>query len=513
MVLAVATAAAVLTASTAGALPPPAVSSAPSSAAPQPAELPREVRGGVELALADGDLLRVWAARDRRTVWAARRDASTATWSARRAILRERSLFCGDVEARTAGGAVAVLAQCDRHGYAEDQAPTASRALWSADTVTWSSYELEGEAYEEPGISPDGTHAVWPQHGRYVTRSPDGFSHHRLDAAGQEYTVTATITDTGLVSFLYGAWLEGRCRLVVLSRTGDAAPSRQELPLPHACQDVDLANADADTVWFGDVTSPAHRAVVSRSAASSPWAVSAIAPADAPGLRHERGSLHTVYATAPGLALHAVWSRGRRILRSQRYDPVTQTWAAPVVVHDAGSRRCRWADGSTAQPLGVVLLPMTCSGRNVVLTTADGNDWRALRMGRHTFGLSPDGRYVAVPGRTVTHVVSAERGVLALPLAVKGRCEVVVPDGPDAAVLLTSAGRHRGWPTVLKASSLDGWRLLSRTRLPTFAQECRGVRSSHHDLPYRFDVFSRRHGYTTRIVQRDGEWTVRRSRW
>ena len=109
-------------------------------------------------------------------------------------------------------------------------------------------------------------------------------------------------------------------------------------------------------------------------------------------------------------------------------------------------------------------------------------------------------------------MISAERGVVTLPLPVTGRCDVVVPDGPDGAVLLTSRGRHRGWPTVLQQSSPDGWSTLSRTDLPTFAPPCTTARSSTYELPYRFDLFGRLTGYTVRIVQRDGEWTARRSR-
>src|SRR4051812_48664768 len=154
VVVALAAAAGVLTGSTVGASPPPAVA--------RTAELPREVPGGVELTLADGDLLRIWTSRSYKVVWAMRRDAATGTWGERREVLRKRNLYCGDVDARTANGAVAVLAQCDRYSYAEDQAPTSSHALWSADTLTWSSHELDGEAYEEPGISPDGRNAVWP---------------------------------------------------------------------------------------------------------------------------------------------------------------------------------------------------------------------------------------------------------------------------------------------------------------------------------------------------------------
>lgn len=507
VIVALATTAAVLSGSTVGAAPPPA---------PSPtAELPREIRGGVELTLVDGDLLRVWTSTSYRTVWAKRRDAATGTWGERQAILQRKNLFCGDVDARTANGAVAVLAECDRYGYSEDQAPTSSRALWSADTVTWSSYALEGEAYEEPGISPDGVNAVWPQHGGYLTRTAGGFAAHPLDTEGEEYTVTATITDEEQVSYLFGGQTGRRCALVVLTRTGDAEPSRQELPLANGCSDSSFANVDSDTTWFGDFSSRAHRAVISRADEASPWAVTAIAPADAPGLAPVEGPTHTDFFEALGLPLVALGSAHGRRVKAQLYDSTSQTWGPATLAYDAGENRCVWGDNWVAQPLAVIAADLKCGGarRHVVLTTRDGTAWQALRMGRHPYGLSPDGRYVAVPGRSRTSIISPERGVVTLPLPVTGRCDMVVPDGPEGAVLLTAAGRHHGWPTVLQHSSADAWTTLSRTDLPTFRATCETVRSSSYDLPYRFDVHSRWKGYTVRIVRRQDRWTVRRSRY
>lgn len=506
VIVALATTATVLTGSTAGGAPPPAAAPA--------AELPREVPRGVEATLADGDTFRVWTSHSYRTVWGKRRDAATGTWSPRREVLHEKNLFCGDVDLRTANGAVAVMAECDDYSYAEDQAPTSSHALWSADTVTWSSHELDGESYDEPGISPDGSRAVWPQSGGYVTWGPEGFTSHALETPGEEYTATATITDDATVSYLYGASVAPRrCRLRVLTRTGDAAPSLQELPLADACQDANFANLDATTAWFGDFSGPAFRTVISRPDTTSPWAVTAIAPAYAPGLDTVERGLTTDYFTAPGLPLFAISSPGRRRIRAQAYDAAAQTWGASTVVYDAGATRCSWGDNWTAQPLGVLVAELECGARRVVLTTQDGTTWQALPMGRHPHGFSPDGRYVAVPGRSRTYVVSSERGVVTLPGGVTGRCDVVVPDGADAAVLLTAGGQHRGWPTVLKASTADGWRRLSSTRLPTFSTPCRSARSSTYELPHRFDVHSRWKGYTVRLVERDGAWTALRRRF
>lgn len=508
VVVALATAATVLVGSTAGDAAP---------AAPVPlAELPRETPDGVEVTLADGDTFRVWTSQDHRTVRSVRRDAATGTWGEPRVVLRERDLFCGGLDLRTASGAVALIAECDRGGYAEDQAPTASRALWSADTLAWSSYELEGEAYEEPGISPDGTNAVWPEGDGYVTRTEIGFTRHQLDTRGREYTTTATITDAELVSYLYGAASGGRCQVVVQTRTGDAAPTRQELPLEDACQDRSFANVDADTTWFGELGARALRSTISRVDAASAWVVSEVAPADAPGLAtRDRGPLSTDFFEAPGLPLLALGSTaGARRVRVQAYDPATRAWGPTSVAYDAGAgRTCRWGDNWIDPPLEVLAIELRCGSGRVVLTTADGITWRALRMRHNTWGFSPDGRYVAVPARTVTHVISAERGVVTLPGGVRGRCDVVVPDGPDAAVLLTATRRDRGWPTILRRSSGNGWQGRTRTSLPTPAPTCGDARATAYELPYRFTISSRWKGYTVRLVERGDAWTVRRSRY
>lgn len=484
-------------------------------AAPGAAELPREIPGGVEVTMVDGDRLRVWAAENHRAVWAKRYDTATGAWSARREVLRKEDLSCGDVDARTANGAVAVTAECDPGGWSEDQAPVATHALWSADTLTWSSYQLEGEAYDEPGISSDGRRAVWPQHGGYVTLGPEGFTRHTLETTGQEYTTTATITDGGQVSFLFGAHVSRRrCAMVVLTRTGDAPPTRQELALDDACQDRYFANVDSDTTWFGEYGMASQRTVISRPDASSPWSVTQVAPAAAPGLERVEGRLGTTFLDATGFPLLALGSPGGRKVRAQVYDASSQAWGASQVVHDNGGTRCRWGDDSFAEPLAVVVVTVECGARSVVLTTADALHWQSLRMGRHALGLSFDGRYAVVPGRSRTTVISPELGTLTLRVGVRGRCDVVVPDGPDGAVLLTAGGRNRGWPTLLQHSSPAGWTRLSRTSLPTPRQGCRKARSEHYDLPYRFTVIGRRDkAYRVRIAQRAGEWTVQRSRW
>lgn len=512
VIVALATTAAVLTGSTSGAAPPVATPP-PSPYALSALDLPREIDGGVELTLADGDALRVWASKNYRTVRARRRDAATGVWADPVVVLREPDLSCGWVEARTAGGAVAVTAMCDRGGYSEDQAPIASRALWSADTVSWTSYELEGETGDEPGISPDGSRAVYPESEGYVTFGPEGFTRHALETPGQEYTSTATITDDAQVSYLYGSGLAEECRLVVLTRTGDAPPVRQELQPENACADTNFANLDAHTTLFGYFGDPGQVAVISRPDASSPWEVTRAAPQDAPGLSLPgRGPFRREFFAAPGAPLVALGSRTRRRVRAQVYDPATQSWGPATTVHTSRSR-CRWGINLNQVELRVLAAVVTCGGRHVVLTTRDGLAWRALRMGARPVGPSPDGRYVAVPGPSSTHVLSAERGVVTLPSGSTGRCDVAVPDGPDAAVRLVAAPGSRGWPAVLRRVSAAGTTRLGRFPAPTDGR-CASVERGF-ELPVHFQMLSTRldFGQTVRVVRRGGGWKVWVDRW
>ena len=475
-------------------------------------EPPREIPDGVELTLADGDTFRIWTSPGYKTVWGKRRDSATGAWGERKVVFRKKNIACGQVDARTAAGAVAITAECDFRTFRVDQAPGHSHAIYSADTVTWVSRELTVEADDAPGISADGANAVWPQADGYLTWSAAGFVSHALDTASvYPDSVTATITDAQEVSYFFGAQPGTPCTVGILSRTGDATPTRQELVLAHGCSDFTLTNVDSSTVWWGDANDLLNRTTIARPDVGSPWAVVEAAPASAPGLALTNGRMGTAGFSAPGVPLLAVSSASGHQIIAQTHDRVSQTWGPPTVIHDAGPARCSWSGNPIQPALLVIALDVTCAGRHVVLTTQDGVGWRALRMGKNTLGVSPDGRYAAVPSRTRTHIISAGQGVVTVPAGASGRCELVVPDGPDAAILLTAAGRNQGWPTILKKSGPRGWRAGSLTRLPTYPRPCRRVRPNLVDPPYRYEMFNPRHTYTVQILKRNGRWTVRRT--
>ena len=491
-------------------LPSSASMSTAPMAAPPPAELPRAIKDGVELTLTDGDLFQVWSSPGHKTVWGKRRDAATGRWGERQVVFRQDYIECGRLSARTASGAVAITAACDSPTFRIDQAPGHPQAIYSADTLTWTSRELEQEADEPPGISDGGTTAIWPQDdGNVVTWSGVGFADQQLDPGEVNYpdSVAATITDAGDISYFFLIEPGTPCRVGVMTRTGDAAPVRQELLLEGDCSNA--TSVGTSTVWWDDTDDLLRRTTVTRADSASPWAVTEPAPIGAPGLVD--GRMGPVGVSAPGVPLLALGSaRGHQII-AQRFDPSSQTWSAPAVVHDAGSARCRWSDGRIDPPLRVIAVGVTCGERRVMLTTADGVTWRVLRMATTALGVSADGRHVAVPMRNRTSIISPGHGVVTIPAGAHGRCELVVPDGPDAAVVLTAAGRNLGWPTVLKRSGPSGWRARTSTRLPTFPRPCRLVRPNLVDPPYRYEMFNPRHTYTVQILERNGRWTVRRT--
>lgn len=520
-VVALAAATTVLTTSAAapGSTARTAPTTSPAELAALAAGLPRPTARGVELTLADGDRLRLATTRDQREVVSRRYDAATAAWGPVRRVLREPRLYCGGLDARTSAGAVAVIAQCDRGGYADDQAPTSSYALWSADGVRWEARRLRGEAFEEPGISPDGQSAVWPQHERYTTFAAGaGFVTREVDAPGQEYTVTATVDDSERVSFLYGGGSRSvDCALQVRIRTADGPVEAGSLDVADACADVLLANVDATHVLVGDPGTPAYVTVVARSDTASPWTVTRAAPAYAPGLvEHSprRGEPATLLA-ARELPLVAVGSPDRHRFLAQTYDEATGRWAAPVEVVRTPAR-CVFSGSASSDPLAVLVTGLSCrDGRRrstLELVSTDALTFTTLRRGpRSPVGISPDGAWASVTHRGRTTVLSRERGLVTLGLGASRTCDLVVPSGPDGVLRLTSDGRGRGWPRVLQRSTPDGWTRVSSARARVEPDgRCGFVDAVGYGRPYVWNLAGAVDvGLVVSFRQVDGTWSAR----
>lgn len=479
--------------------------------------LPEEVTGGVVVDLADGDRFKVILARDGRTVWGSRYDASTRSWSDRAVVLRGRNLYCGQVDARAAGTAVAVIAECDEGGYAEDTAPTDSQALYSPDTVTWHSFTLPGEGHEEPGISPSGNAAIWPMHQQWVTWTAGGFQTVRHSMPGQEYTVTGTISDAGDVSLLYGGPTgRGRtCALRVLTVPVAAPQTRQELAVDDACGvEVDLVNVSATEVLFGYRPFLQSRVTITRPDTASPWAVTGIAPQEAPGLvRHRgRGVAATQFVTAPGLPLLAVGSPDRRSFTAQTYDHVAQRWSEPRLI-GRSVPECSWGDNHPGGvQLSVIALRRECGSRERVLVSTDAQTWHDVHLGRSPLGVSPAGDYLAASTRSRTLVFSQERGLVRLPLGTRARCDVVSPISPDAAVRLSTTRRRTGWPSVLHESMPGGWRRTDTMFPPSRVGTDRCLRAEVelYESPVSYTFRGRKRAVSYALTTSGTGWKIRR---
>jgi len=479
------------------------------------AGLPEEVAGGVIVDLADGDRFKATVSRDLRTVWGSRYDAATRSWSERSVVLRKQNVFCGDVDARAAGTAVALIAECDKGGYAEDQAPTHSQALYSPDTVSWRSFTLPGEAYDEPGISPSGTNAIWPLRHAWVTWTAVGFNVVQRDLPGQEYTITGTISDAGDVSVLYGGVRSPTedCALNVLTVPVAGAETQQRLEVDNACADVDLLNTSATTVLLGAPDSPESLVTVTRPDTASPWAVTGIAPEDAPGLVRYRGrdTAATLFASSPGLPLLAVGSPNRQTFTAQAYDPVAQRWSEPRGIGKS-IPGCTWGDNFIGEPLGVFALRLKCGRHQRVLVSSDARVWHDVGLNESPLGVSPDGQYVAASNQTRTLIFSPELGLQRLPLPTRAPCDVIQPVSPNTAIRLTTSNK-RAWPGRLDVSTPTGW---ERTRTPfprlrVGTDRCTHVEVELYERPVSYGFGGRTRAVSMAVTPSGDGWKIRRA--
>lgn len=279
---------------------------------------------------------------------------------------------------------MAVIAECAEGGWSDDQAPVASHALYSADLVTWQTRKLQGEAMEAPGISPDGSRAVWPQDGGYLAyERPTGFTSHEVATPDQEYTRTAVVADSGRTSLVHGVSDGSDCALVSVNRNLDGTIDQQRFDAPNACADATLVNVDSHTLLLGDPQDPVRTSTISRPEALAPWAVSRIAPAWAPGLIEQRGrgSFDRLFLSATGRPHVAVSSRDGKRLVAQTYDAAAQRWRAGRRVLDL-PRPCGVGFLGLNQPMAVAVQQLECADGTRILATTDGRRFFAPRTRR-----------------------------------------------------------------------------------------------------------------------------------
>ena len=302
---------------------------------------------------------------------------TTDGWGDPRVVFEDDGRECGSVDAIAAGSTVAATVDCDDH-YAEDQAPTRSVALVSADSRSWSHRDLEGEAYATPGLAPQGGHAVWVQGGGLLTWA-DGSFGTAPHPTGSAQVVT--VDDDGTVLGVGVGSSRGRC-VVRIRAVGTRVP-RAEVPVAAAtelrCPELGLS-LTAPSELRGDLSGQTGTELVVRRGVTGAWVLAARPPITAPGL--------DVYPEDPSRAvwnqlttntagdLVAVGSPDRRHVTAQRYDRARQRWTPSRVVHVAAGPTCRRRlDDSGVLQGAVFRLRLFCDGRPVVLRSRDGTTW------------------------------------------------------------------------------------------------------------------------------------------
>ncbi len=292
-------------------------------------------------------------------------------WTHPEVVFEDEGRECGAVRPISAGRTVAATLECDEH-YAEDQAPTASVAVVSTEDG-WAHRDLDGEAFGTPGLSPDGSHAVWQQDGKLLTWSGDFGSAPMPDQHAQ----VVTVDDSGeVVRLAPGSGPDG-CTVEVT-----AEGRRTAVPVGRlTCDEVGLALVGPSEVR-GDVSGQAGTEFVVRREGASGWTLAALPPVTAPGLEvypddPDRGVWNQVTANTRG-DLVALGSPDRHHVTAQRYDRFEQRWTPARLVHDAGSSICR----RDVEDAGVLQgrtfrLRLVCGGEPVVLRSRRGEAWRS----------------------------------------------------------------------------------------------------------------------------------------
>ena len=340
VIVALATTAAVLSGSTVGAAPPGDVRTGATARA-----APGRSRDGVELTLADGDQLpHLDVATTYRTVWGKRYDAATGYLGRAPAVVlrARRTSTCGDVDARTA----------ERRGGRDRQVrPQLLRGRSGADLLPRALVARHRHlvvvraARVRPTRSPASPPTASTRCGRSTaatSRAPRPASRRtRSTAEGEEYTVTATITDQAQVSYLSADRAVGGAPSSCSPAPGTPSRPARSSRSPARARTATSPTSTPTPPWFGDFERP--RLPSRHLAARRRITVG----------RDRGGAGHRSWA---GLRRRGVWTPGSSRLpaspctpsgpvgvgtiRAQAYDRSTQTWGATEVVHEAGEQRC-----------------------------------------------------------------------------------------------------------------------------------------------------------------------------
>lgn len=435
-------------------------------------------------------------------------------WSVPRTLFHKKGITCGEIDGRASGGGVALLLECDSPYY-EDTAPVNSRAMVTRDLVTWRAKELKGEAYQDPAISSDGSHAAWlyGEHGHYLlwsaaTGFAEGQTSFDYDSGGE----TVVVDDVGTVTVMGADGTGDGCELGVWDKPLGGPEDHYVIEgVDPGCTEGGVDNVDDRTVvggWYRP-----ERYVVSREPGQR-WELTRIPPVDEPSLVRYEGSekqvIGNVYSDADGQALISLGSPDRQRIYAQTYDDVTGTWGPTSLAYIDASPRCRDRGYYAYDPLPRVhAVPIYCGHRRILLTSPDSATWTATQIDDRPYSLSRTGALLAAAGPRTINVVSPT-GTRNINRNAPGRCDFVFPIAPDA-VLRLHGGKGARWPTKLQKSVASmPWETIQTVRMPKTGT-CRHVSFQNDTYPAMFFLRGNGH-YPSLRVRRGGEggWHVER---
>lgn len=397
--------------------------------------------------------------------------AEGGEWSRPTTLFRKRGITCGEIDGRGSPGGVALLIECDSPYYV-DQAPVHSRAFVTRDLMTWKGVRLQGEAYQDPAISADGSHAAWlyGAHGSYrlwsaTTGFTQGQTSFDYDSGGE----TIVVDDDGTVTVMGPDGNGEGCELGVWDKPLVGPEDHYVIAgVDPGCTEGGVDNVDDRTVvggWYRP-----ERFIVTREPGER-WALTRKPPVDEPTLVRYSGSTKQVirnfYSDADGQALVSLGSPDRRRVYAQVYDDATGTWGPTTLAYTDRGARCRDRGYYAYEPLPKVhAVPIQCARRRLLLTSHDSTTWRATQVDARPWSVSGKRTLLAAAGpRSITLVSPAGTTVVAR--NAPGRCDFVFPIAADS-VLRMHGGPGARWPTKLQRSVAGGrWETIQRdVRMP-----------------------------------------------
>ena len=448
-----------------------------------------------------------------RTVQVQHLDPATGQWDAPSTLVHTRGrVTCGEIEGRASAGGVAVLVECDAPYY-EDQAPVHSIALVSRDGRSWSRTRLRGEAYRAPAVSASGSYAAWlvGGTGEYVEWTagtgfaPPARTSYRYDGGDE----TPVVDDTGTVTVIgpettgqNGGGGGGDCVIGIHTRDLSGVRTHTQVrDTDPGCTEGAFENVDQLTVLGGGFER-ATQFTLARAAVGAAWAVTRVAPKDAPGLvdygyTRQRISTYFLYSSTPGAPIVAIGSPDRHRIFVQVFDDATQSWGPQTQVHATG-RRCNDAYLDLPTTPSLYVADLRCGRSHVVLVSADATTWTVRDVGRRPWTVAAGG--VALPAAKGTTVVGPD-AVREFPVTTSGPCDVVQAGRPGELVRLH--GRKRGWPAKVQVSTGGAFRTVSRAH--RFAEPCRRVTV----FPDRLLLDGRLHAREGQLVLSGETWRFR----